>query len=115
MLAAGASAHMVVDSSASQRLYETQCLWDEYMADSAGQYITKYPSHTLVIIAGYGHVLGRGGIPNRIKRRVKKNDPFVIVPQQVDWLPNGLPDIEIPLSREDCDWAWYTEREIISA
>jgi uncharacterized iron-regulated protein len=98
-----------------ERLYEAQCLWDEYMADSAAQYITRYPAKTLVVIAGSGHVVGRAGIPNRIKRRLKGADPFVIVPQQVDWLPTGLPDVEIPLGRQDCDWAWYTEKEIVPA
>jgi hypothetical protein len=66
------------------------------------------------VIAGLGHVQGRVGLPDRIRKRTNKT-PFVIVPQQVDWLDNGLPDIERPLTFDDCDWAWYTEKEIVTA
>ena len=67
----------------------------------------------LCVIAGVGHVKGRLGIPDRIARRTNTK-PFVIVPEQVDWLSDtGLPDIDAPLMEEECDWAWYTEPEIV--
>ena len=70
------------------------------------------PDDLLVVIAGVGHVAGRVGIPDRISRRVKE-EPFVIVPQSVDWIASsGLPDVALPPSSDDCDWAWYTEREL---
>jgi hypothetical protein len=75
-------------------------------------YTQAYPENMLVVIAGLGHVQGRVGIPDRISKRVQGKPPFVIVPQEVDWLDNGLPDVERPLSYQDCDWAWYTERAI---
>ena len=32
---------------------------------------------------------------------------------QVDWnTESGLPEVTAPLSAADCDWAWYTEKEI---
>ena len=118
--------HLQLDKTFMNRLYETQCLWDEYMAESASIYLQDYPESTLVVLAGSGHVVGRTGIPNRIEKRMRTltstfdettlNPPFVIVPLQVDWLPStGLPDVDLPLTREDCDWAWYTEKEIVSA
>lgn len=115
MVAAGLPSHALKGASL-QRMYEAQCLWDDYMAESASMYLgSEQAAKRLVIIAGSGHVLGRSGIPNRILKRLPagSSSPFVVVPQQVDWLPTGLPDIELPLSRSDCDWAWYTEKEIV--
>jgi uncharacterized iron-regulated protein len=85
------------------------------MAESAANYVKNNPDSMLVVIAGLGHIAGRVGIPDRISRRTKAA-PFVIVPQQVDWNDeNGLPDVQAPLTTEDCDWAWYTEKEIAYA
>ena len=57
-------------------------------------------------------VIGRASIPDRIQKRTDEN-PFVIVPQQVDWSKeNGLPIVKKPLTSADCDWAWYTEKEL---
>jgi len=99
--------------AALERMYETQTLWDEYMAESASNYLKQTNNDKyLVIIAGIGHVLGRVGIPDRIQKRTQKRS-FVIVPQQVAWDSEGLPDVDIPLTNNDCDWAWYTETEIL--
>ena len=84
------------------------------MAESASIFLKQYPSAALVVIAGLGHVIGRKSIPDRIQKRTK-DLPFVIVPLQVEWSSqNGLPLVATPLTIEDCDWAWYTEREIRS-
>jgi uncharacterized iron-regulated protein len=105
--------HGSMSEEAFSHMYEVQTLWDEYMAESVAMYAEKHSDDLLVVIAGVGHVAGRVGIPDRISRRVK-SDPFVIVPQQVDWIASsGLPDVTLPLSIEDCDWAWYTERELV--
>ena len=83
------------------------------MAETAALYLNKDPTSRLCVIAGVGHVKGRVGIPDRIAKRTNTR-PFVIVPEQVDWLSDtGLPDIEVPLQKNDCDWAWYTEPEIV--
>lgn len=81
------------------------------MAESASKFVATNPTCTLIVIAGVGHVIGRVGLPDRISRRTGQA-PFVIVPLEVDWLESGLPDIEKPLTNDDCDWAWYTEKEI---
>lgn len=111
------SGHNINDNAAVNRMYEVQTLWDEYMSESAANYINKFPESVLVVIAGTGHVQGRVSIPNRIQKRISTSasNPFVIVPQQVMWSKeNGLPIVDSPLSPDDCDWAWYTEREIIT-
>jgi uncharacterized iron-regulated protein len=99
-----------------QRMYEAQCLWDDYMADSVVKLFESVPSGTakplFVLIAGVGHVMGRVGIPDRVAKRLHQA-PFVIVPQEVSWsLETGLPDVDSPLGIGECDWAWYTEQEV---
>jgi uncharacterized iron-regulated protein len=102
-----------VDVSTSEQLqhmYEAQTLWDEYMAESASNYVNDNPDQTLMVIAGSGHVLGRTGIPDRIRKRIGGQAPFVILPQQVQWSSaTGLPEISLPLDTGDADWCWYTE------
>lgn len=101
-----------VDDPGLERMYEAQCLWDDYMADTAARmFDTKSKDSMLVVIAGAGHVFGRVGIPDRIAKRIHQS-PFVIVPEEVNWSEvTGLPDVERPPSVGDCDWAWYTEQE----
>jgi uncharacterized iron-regulated protein len=121
------------DPEMMSRMYLVQTLWDEYMAESAVLHLEKHPRDTMMVIAGLGHVVGRVGIPDRIARRLKSPsaagpgegglfrssnfntnpEPFVIVPQEVNWnADSGLPDVAVPLTSEECDWAWYTEKEI---
>lgn len=104
------------DPTTMARMYEAQTLWDEYMAESASNYMlhasTRSPTAMLCVIAGVGHVLGRAGIPDRIQRRTSRS-AFVIVPQQVAWArETGLPEVSAPPSVADCDWAWFTQREL---
>ena len=129
------------------KMYQVQCLWEDYMSESCSIYLNRYPDSKLCVIAGLGHVKGRVGIPDRlgvlqdpfhlilhsndlyfcikcnimiffkrlfrIASRTKNIKPFVIVPEQVDWsFETGLPDIDAPLKKDDCDWAWYTEQVI---
>lgn len=104
--------HGTMTTDALARMYEVQTLWDEYMAESAAIYAKHYKNDLLVVIAGVGHVTGRVGLPDRITRRANE-DTFVIVPQPVDWIAaSGLPDVAQPLTAEECDWAWYTQKEL---
>mmetsp|Transcript_19954 Transcript_19954/g.33388 ORF Transcript_19954/g.33388 Transcript_19954/m.33388 type:complete len:382 (-) Transcript_19954:558-1703(-) len=112
----GASDHSAsMESSQVDRMYQTQTLWDEYMSESAANYMAKYPDSTLVVIAGLGHVQGRVAIPDRIYRRTRA-EPFVIIPQPVNWSKsNGLPIVNAPLPRSEADWIWYTQGEFRQA
>jgi len=96
-----------------QHMYEAQTLWDEYMAESAANFLSTRNGKktTLLVIAGLGHVLGRTGIPDRIRKRTGQ-DPFVILPQQVQFSEiTGLPNVITPMSSSDADWIWYTQEE----
>lgn len=107
--------HGDMNTDSFQRMYETQTLWDEYMSESAVNYLRNFPDSTLVLIAGRGHIKGRVAIPDRISKRLSGNaaEPFVIVPEEVDWsAENGLPVVVAPPETTECDWAWYTQKEI---
>ena len=93
-----------------EHMYEAQTLWDEYMAESAANFLATRDGKktTLLVVAGLGHVLGRTGIPDRIRKRTGQ-EPFVILPQQVQFSDiTGLPDVITPMTSEDADWVWYT-------
>ena len=100
-------------TEAIDKMYTVQCLWEDYMSETAAIYLNNVPNSKLCVIAGVGHVRGRAGIPDRIAKRTNGLHPFVIVPEQVGWsTETGLPIIDEPLSSNDADWAWYTEQEI---
>ncbi|PLX65987.1 MAG: hypothetical protein C0602_12695 [Denitrovibrio sp.] len=63
--------------------YEAQLLWDETMAESAYNYMTKNPEKTLVIIAGNGHMEYGYGIADRVKRR--SGDDYTLIVQDMEY------------------------------
>lgn len=65
----------------------------------------------MVLLAGNGHVQGRDGIPDRFERRSGLK-PFTVVPVNVDWTPEGLPDIDSPPGKSFADWVYFTQYEI---
>eukprot|EP00904_Undaria_pinnatifida_P011366 jgi/Undpi1/735/HiC_scaffold_10.g04199.m1 len=99
-----------MDSEAMGRMYEAQTLWDEYMAETASQYI-KRAGGRMVLLAGNGHVQARDGIPDRVERRTGLK-PFTVVPVNVEWTPEGLPKIDHPPGASFADWVYFTQREI---
>jgi uncharacterized iron-regulated protein len=61
--------HPSADGGTFERWLDVQLLWDEGMAARAARYLAENPEHTLVVLAGSGHLAYRSGIPNRIARR----------------------------------------------
>lgn len=59
------------------RFLEVQLLWDEGMAERAARFLREHPEHVLVVLAGNGHVAYRGGIPDRLRRRLAL--PYAVV------------------------------------
>ncbi len=53
-----------------ERFLQVQILWDEYMADSAADYLQAHPEKKMVVLAGSGHVAVASGIPQRVHQRV---------------------------------------------
>lgn len=59
------------------RFLQVQLLWDEYMAESAADYLQRNPGRKLVVLAGSGHVAEGSGIPQRVHIRVP--EPYAIL------------------------------------
>lgn len=59
------------------RFLQVQLLWDEYMAESAADYLLRNPGRKLVVLAGSGHVAEGSGIPQRVHVRVP--EPYAIL------------------------------------
>jgi aminopeptidase N len=49
--------------------YQAQILWDETMAQSIDEYLSKNSDRRMVVIAGLGHIAYGSGIPKRALRR----------------------------------------------
>lgn len=56
-----------------------QVLWDEYMAETAANYLRNHPDSRMVILAGLGHVLYRDGIPKALDRRLDEQQSSVLI------------------------------------
>ena len=72
------------------RLYEADCLWEEYMASSAVAYAKQADaasgSSTMVVFAGTSH-LDRRALPLKIHKRQREGtqQPYTVLPVDVDW------------------------------
>ena len=82
----GKESKMKLDST---RLYQSQIIWDETMADTVFDYLKEHPQTRAVVLVGSGHLRYRDGIPSRLERRLGEK-PFVIV-QDMDPVP-GVAD-----------------------
>jgi uncharacterized iron-regulated protein len=58
-----------VPAAAIQRYFEAQSMWDDTMAYTASEFITKNPDQILMIIVGDFHVQYGGGLPDRLQQR----------------------------------------------
>mmetsp|Transcript_985 Transcript_985/g.2108 ORF Transcript_985/g.2108 Transcript_985/m.2108 type:complete len:423 (+) Transcript_985:1394-2662(+) len=102
--------HGFPDDKAMSRYYEVYTLWEEYMSETAARYLAKHPTERMIVLAGEGHVRGRRGLPERIRRRIG-SQPFTVVPQMIAWLPENLPDVVYPPDWKEADWVWFIRDE----
>ena len=63
--------HQKASAKDFENFYESQCLWDEGMAQSLSEFLTSPQSEgkTVLVFAGSGHIVFGFGIPNRLYRR----------------------------------------------
>ncbi len=89
-----------------EHFLDVQLLWDEGMAERAARFVEASPEHTLVVLAGAGHVEYGHGIPQRLTRRVevpaatvisgamRPFDPamadFLLYPKRIELPASGL-------------------------
>ena len=71
---------------------QSQIIWDETMAQTASEYITKNPDRKLIILAGGGHIRYRYGIPSRVERRTGERGLTILMDDQ---LKKGISDYMI--------------------
>lgn len=60
------------DPARLDRMYTTQVIWDETMAQTSAQWVQAAPGRRVAIIAGRGHCVD-GAIPTRMQRRGVRN------------------------------------------
>ncbi|MGB1111262.1 MAG: ChaN family lipoprotein, partial [Gammaproteobacteria bacterium] len=53
-----------------ERFMSVQLIWDETMAQTAAEALAANPGARLVVLAGFGHVAGGHGIPDRLRRNL---------------------------------------------
>ena len=76
--------HSMGPASTMDRIYSSQVLWDEGMADSAIKYWNLAPRDAdtiFVVIAGSGHIMYGQGINYRLAKRGYKNGVTVVMGQ----------------------------------
>lgn len=61
--------HPAKDVEKFDFFFESQILWDEYMAETIADYLENNTDRQIVVITGNGHLSYGSGIPNRVKRR----------------------------------------------
>ncbi|OKH37056.1 hypothetical protein NIES2119_14645 [[Phormidium ambiguum] IAM M-71] len=57
-------------STGFERFFSAQVLWDETMAESIAEFVKANPNHTVIVLAGQGHLVYGYGIPSRVARRL---------------------------------------------
>ena len=83
--------HGGLDADRFERFLEVQSVWDEYMAQTAADYLARHPRKTLAVLVGSAHVLHDSAVPNRLQRRLPAADA-VIVTEPFSALPGVAPD-----------------------
>lgn len=83
--------HPGADKKDIQRFRDIQLIWDEGMAETAANYLSRHPASKMIILAGAGHVAYRDGIPNRLERRIKQR-PASLLPADAAPLEPGIAD-----------------------
>jgi|GEM_PF-104177 len=101
--------HMKDHTADLDKYNEVQSLWEEYMAQSAAEYLSSWEGKgkKLLVFAGNGHIIYDFGIPKRVFRRTRL-PYYTIYPVEFHGTtPSIEQDMflpEIPL--EPADFAW---------
>jgi len=90
------------------RFYESQCLWDEGMAETLSDFLRSSVSDgkTVLVLAGNGHIVFDFGIPKRFYRRTPI--PFKTIVLK-EWSKEADQDFRFPSpSSPFADFIWVT-------
>jgi len=64
--------------------YQAQVLWDESMAHTLNEFMTKNPGYQVVVIAGVGHMAYGSGIPKRAHRLNRKDYAVILNAEEIE-------------------------------
>lgn len=100
--------------------YRVQCLWEETMAQSIVDFLSKKSEDEkqVIVLAGKDHVRYGFGIPKRVFRRMRKTYSIVLpielsIPDNKAHNVMNIEDVRIPLHEADYLWMVnYTDPEI---
>jgi hypothetical protein len=98
-----------ISEEALNNLYQAQTLWDEYMAESASNYLQEHEGSRMIVMAGTNHIQNRYGVPDRITRRLGV-PVFTILPMSVEFDDVGLPKIDELYDNGVGDWLYFIEK-----
>ncbi|MCC6741940.1 MAG: ChaN family lipoprotein [Planctomycetia bacterium] len=85
--------------------YEAFTVWDETMAESAANWLKAHGGR-MMVIAGRGHIRGRLGIPERLKRRYKSRYR-ILYQRNVGEFEDNFDLMLDP----GADWVWWTKED----
>ncbi len=71
------SQHSRPDDRSFDFFFQAQVLWDESMAANLDAFLRKNPDHTVIVLAGGGHLAFGSGIPKRAQRL--NGRPYVVL------------------------------------
>ncbi|MDH4262146.1 MAG: ChaN family lipoprotein [Spirochaetia bacterium] len=71
--------HPGYENKLPDNFYLSQLIRDEYMAQSASQYIKANPQKTMILLVGNGHVEFGFGIPKRLQRITGKSNQIIVL------------------------------------
>jgi uncharacterized iron-regulated protein len=74
-----------------ENFYQSQIIWDETMAHSADEFLSKNPGYQMVVLAGMGHVAWGYGIPNRV-HRLNGKDFAILINSNIETIEEGMAD-----------------------
>ncbi|MBI5741439.1 MAG: ChaN family lipoprotein [Nitrospirae bacterium] len=81
--------HKDADKKIFDYFYQSQLLWDETMAMSVDEFMSKNPGYQMVVLAGNGHLEYGSGIPVRTFRR--NGNSYAIILSETD-VAEGIAD-----------------------
>lgn len=74
----GSHQHTAIGDGSFNNFYQAQILWDETMAGTVADFISRNPDFQMVVLAGNGHVMFGSGIPSRVKRLTGKTGAILL-------------------------------------
>lgn len=90
-----------------KNFYESQCLWEDGMADSIARYFKDEPKSRMVVCVGSGHIIYKFGIPERMSKRTKLSYKTIIA-VNIGGLDSFIKECETN-QLPPADYFWFTE------